>query len=94
MAIQTFRHKGLKRLFENDDARGIQAKFADKLRDMLAVIDTAVIAEEVGLFPGWRLYRLKGDLSDYWSLTVSGNWRVIFRFEQGDAYDLDFVDYH
>jgi proteic killer suppression protein len=94
MAIQTFRHKGLKRLFENDDARGIPAKFADKLRDMLAVIDTAMAAEEVGLFPGWRLHRLKGDLSDYWSLTVSGNWRIIFRFEQGDAHDLDFVDYH
>ena len=94
MAIQTFRHKGLKRLFENDDARGIQAKFADKLRDMLAAIDTAMTAEEVGLFPGWRLHRLKGDLFDYWSLTVSGNWRVIFRFEQGDAYDLDLVDYH
>ena len=94
MAIQTFRHKGLKRLFENDDARGIPAKFADKLRDMLAFIDTAMAAEEVGLFPGWRLHRLKGDLSDYWSLTVSGNWRIIFRFEQGDAHDLDFVDYH
>jgi proteic killer suppression protein len=94
MAIQTFRHKGLKRLFENDDARGIPAKFADKLRDMLAVIDTAMAAGEVGLFPGWRLHRLKGDLSDYWSLTVSGNWRIIFRFEQGDAHDLDFVDYH
>jgi len=46
------------------------------------------------VFPGWRLHRLKGALTDYWSLTVSGNWRVIFRFEEGDAYDLDLVDYH
>jgi len=94
MAIQTFRHKGLKRLFENDDARGMQAKFADKLRDMLVAIDTANAVEEIGLFPGWRLHRLKGNLADYWSLTVSSNWRVVFRFEQGEAYDLDLVDYH
>jgi proteic killer suppression protein len=94
MAIQTFHHKGLKRLFENDDARGMQAKFADKLRDMLVAIDTANAVEEIGLFPGWRLHRLKGNLADYWSLTVSSNWRVVFRFEQGEAYDLDLVDYH
>jgi toxin HigB-1 len=94
MAIQTFRHKGLKRLFENDDARGIPVKLAEKLRDMLAAIDTATTADEVGLFPGWRQHRLKSDLSDYWSLTVSDNWRLVFRFEEGEAYDLDFVDYH
>jgi len=94
MAIQTFHHKGLKRLFESDDARGMQAKFADKLRDMLVAIDTANAVEEIGLFPGWRLHRLKGNLADYWSLTVSSNWRVVFRFEQGEAYDLDLVDYH
>ncbi|MGA7455986.1 MAG: type II toxin-antitoxin system RelE/ParE family toxin [Methyloceanibacter sp.] len=61
MAIQTFRHKGLKRFFENDDARTIQAKFVDKLRDMLAAIDSAMSVDEVGLLPGWRLHRLKGD---------------------------------
>ena len=94
MAIRTFRHKGLKRLFENDDARRIPANFVEKLRDMLAAIDAAIAVEDVGLFPGWRLHRLKGALTDYWSLTVSGNWRVIFRFEEGDAYDLDLVDYH
>lgn len=94
MAIQTFRHKGLRRLFENDDARGVQPKFADKLRDMLAAIDTAATAEDVGLFPGWRLHPLKGELTGFWSLTVSGNWRVIFCFKDGDAYDLDLLDYH
>ena len=94
MAIQSFRHKGLKRLFENDDPRGLQAKFVTKLRDMLLAIDTATSIEEIVLFPGWRLHPLKGDLAEYWSLTVSGNWRLIFCFEEGDAYDLDFVDYH
>lgn len=94
MPIQSFRHKGLKRLFEHDDARGVPAHFADKLGDMLAALDTADAVEEVGLFPGWRLHQLKGRLAGYWSLTVSGNWRVIFRFDGGDAFDLDFVDYH
>jgi toxin HigB-1 len=94
MAIQSFRHRGLKRLFEDDDARGIQASFVSKLRDMLAAIDTANVVEEVALFPGWRLHRLKGNLARHWSLTVSGNWRVVFRFENGDAFDLDLVDYH
>jgi proteic killer suppression protein len=59
MAIQSFRHKGLRRLFESDDRRAIPASFADKLRDMLAAIDTANAVEDVGLFPGWRLHRLK-----------------------------------
>jgi proteic killer suppression protein len=94
MAIQSFRHKGLKRLFDDDDARGIQANFISKLRDMLAAIDAASTVEEIALFPGWRLHRLKGDLAGHWSLTVSGNWRVVFRFEHGDAFDLDLVDYH
>ncbi len=61
---------------------------------MLAAIDTASAVEEIALFPGWRLHRLKGDLAGYWSLTVTGNWRVVFRFENGDALDLDLVDYH
>jgi proteic killer suppression protein len=94
MAIQSIRHKGLKRLFESDDARSVPANFAGKLRDMLAAIDTASVVEEIGLFPGWRLHRLKGDFAGYWSLTVSGNWRVVFRFSDGDAFDLDLVDYH
>ncbi len=73
MAIQTFRHKGLQRLFEDDNARGVPANFVHKLRDMLIAIDTAGEPDEVGLLPGWRLHRLKGDLAGYWSLTVSGN---------------------
>ncbi|MCJ7787289.1 MAG: type II toxin-antitoxin system RelE/ParE family toxin [Methyloceanibacter sp.] len=61
---------------------------------MLVAIDTAHSVEEIALFPGWRLHRLKGNLADYWSLTVSGNWRVIFKFKDGDAFHLDLVDYH
>ena len=94
MAIQGIRHKGLKRLFEDGDARALPANLADKLRDMLAAIDTASAVEEIALFPGWRLHRLKGNLAGQWSLTVTGNWRLVFRFENGDAFDLDLVDYH
>ena len=50
--------------------------------------------QDVGLFPGWKLHPLKGDLKGFWSVTVTGNWRVIFRFEKGDAFDVDLVDYH
>jgi proteic killer suppression protein len=94
MAIKSFRHKGLKRLFEQDEARALPPHLVSKLRDMLAAVETANSVEEVGLFPGWRLHQLRGDYAGHWSLTVSGNWRVVFRFEEGDAFDLDLVDYH
>ncbi len=94
MPIQSFRHKGLKRLFANGDARGIPSHLEDRLKDMLAAIETANSVEDIGLFPGWRLHALKGDLSGHWSLAVSGNWRIVFRFKDGDAFDVDFVDYH
>jgi proteic killer suppression protein len=61
---------------------------------MLAALDAARCVEDAGLFPGWRLRVLKGELAGYQSLTVSGNWRLISRFENGDAYDLDYIDYH
>jgi proteic killer suppression protein len=66
----------------------------EKVSDILLAIEEAGHPDEVGLFPGWRLHPLKGELKGFWSVTVSGNWRVIFRFEKGDAFDLDFVDYH
>ena len=94
MSIRTFRHKGLKRLFEDGNAKGVLPSLADKIGDILAAIDAAVEIEVVSLFPGWRLHPLKGDLRDFWSITVSGNWRIIFRFEGGDAFELDLVDYH
>jgi proteic killer suppression protein len=94
MAIQSFRHKGLKRLFEVNETRGLPAGLVRRLRDRLLAVDAATSVDEIGLFPGWRLHQLKGHYAGYWSLTVSGNWRLIFRFENGDAFDLDLVDYH
>ena len=94
MAIQSFRHKGLKRLFEDSDARGLPAGQMRKLLDVLAALDTAEEPNEVGLFPGWRLHPLQGGRKGFWSVTITGNWRVIFRFDKGDAFDVDFIDYH
>lgn len=61
---------------------------------MLTLLETAEAPEEMGRYPGWRLHRLTGDLAGFWSLTVTGNWRLIFRMQAGDAFDVDLIDYH
>ena len=94
MSIRSFRHKGLRRLYETGDGRELPASQVEKISDILLAIDEATNPQEVGLFPGWRLHPLKGRIKGFWSLTVTGNWRVVFRFEKGDVFDLDFVDYH
>lgn len=92
--IRSFRHKGLKRLFEKADERGVPAQLARKLSNILSFLNAAAYPDEAAPLPGLRLHRLKGAKEGAWSITVTGNWRVIFRFEKGDAYDVDFVDYH
>jgi len=94
MPIKSFRHKALQRLFEDGRARGLPPGLTQKLLDVLAALDTAEAVSEVGLFPGWRLHSLKGQLKGFWSITITGNWRVISRFDQDDAFDVDFIDYH
>jgi toxin HigB-1 len=93
IVIRSFRHKGLKRLFENGENKGVRADHVNKVENILAVLNRARKPEDMNL-PGFRLHRLKGDLKDFWSVTVRANWRVIFRFDQGDAYDVDYIDYH
>ena len=94
MPIRSFRHKGLKRLYEAGERRDVPGALVEKIADVLLAIDEAERPHDVGLFPGWRLHPLKGDLKGFWSVSVSGNWRVIFHFERGDAFDVDLVDYH
>jgi toxin HigB-1 len=94
MPIRSFRHRGLKRLFEDDDRHGVPAGQVEKIADVLAALDTAGEPGDVGLFPGWRLHPLKGDLKGFWSVTITGNWRIVFRFAKGDAFDVDLTDYH
>jgi toxin HigB-1 len=94
MPIQSFRHKGLERLFKDDDARALSAGSVDKLRKMLFGLDGAASVAEVDAMPGWRLHRLKGELASMLSLTVTRNWRLVFRLENGDVFDVDLADYH
>lgn len=91
--IRSFRHKGLKRLYERDDPRGIGPDLLLKVKTVLAHLDEAEIIDEVNL-PGFRLHPLKGQRKGFWSISVSGNWRIIFRFQGGDAYDVELLDYH
>jgi len=96
MQFAGFRHKGLRRLYEEDDARGLSQAMADKLRKLLLALETADDLRQVGRFPGWKLHQLKGATEGLWSLTVTGNWRLVFRYEAetNTASDIDLVDYH
>ena len=91
--IGSIRHKGLKRLYEEDDARGVMAEHVVKLGDILARLDAARTAADMDV-PGFRLHPLKGGFKGLWAVTVRANWRVIFRFDGPNAVDVDYVDYH
>ena len=91
--IQSFRHRGLKRLFLRDDPSGIRPDLVDRVQVVLALLDAARSPLAMRL-PGYRLHALKGKLRGYWSLRVSGNWRIVFRFEGADAHDVGLIDYH
>lgn len=91
--IRSFRHRGLKRFYERGDRSGINPDWLDKVEVILAHLDTASAAEEMH-YPGYHLHELKGGLAGNWSVRVSRNWRITFRFEDGDAYDVNLIDYH
>lgn len=91
--IRGFRHRGLRRLYEADDRRGINAEHADKIRVVLARLDRAANPDDMAL-PGLRLHPLKGELAGFWSVTIRANWRIIFRFDGQGVADVDLVDYH
>ena len=91
--IKSFRHKGLQKFFFDGTKKGIQAKHAGKLADILDQLNAAGEIQDMN-FPGSELHPLKGDLQGFWSVKISGNWRMIFRFEKGEALDVDYVDYH
>ena len=91
--IESFRHKGLKLLFERGDRSKLPATLTDKIERILARLDEAAEVRNMDL-PGYRLHPLKGSLAGFWAVSVSGNWRIIFRFEAGRASAVDLVDYH
>ncbi len=91
--IKSFRHRGLKRLYERGDRSGIRPDLQGTVERILSVLDAANVPEALDL-PRYRLHPLKGDLKGLWSVTVWANWRIIFRFEKGDAYEVELTDYH
>lgn len=91
--IGTIRHKGLRKLFEDDDPSGLNPEHVRKICQILAVMDAAEQVEQLDL-PTFRLHQLRADLRGFWSMTVRSNWRIVFRFEDGRATDVDLVDYH
>ena len=91
--IESFRHRGLKRLYEQGDGSKVRAGQLDRISDVLLHLDKAQEPGDLDL-PGYRLHPLKGDLKSYWSVMISRNWRITFRFEDGDAYEAGLADYH
>ena len=91
--IESFRHKGLQRLFEEGSTRGVSPQHVDKIEDILGLLNVAVDIRDTER-PSFRLHPLKGDLKGYWAVTVRANWRIVFRFKDGNAFDVDLVDYH
>jgi proteic killer suppression protein len=91
--IRSFRHRGLKRLHERGDAAGVQAAQKKRIVRILGYLNEAQMPRDMD-FPGLRLHPLTGNLDGFWSVSVSGNWRIIFRFEGSHVADVDLVDYH
>lgn len=88
--IRSFRHKGLKRLFEDDDRSKLDAQDADKIARILARLNRSRVPQDMAA-PGFRLHALKADWRGFWAVTVRANWRIVFRIENGDACDVDLL---
>ncbi|MBR8828633.1 MAG: type II toxin-antitoxin system RelE/ParE family toxin [Gomphosphaeria aponina SAG 52.96 = DSM 107014] len=91
--IQSFKSKALEKLFKENINKGVPQNLNKKIRIRLEVIDSAFVVEDIRL-PGYDLHELKGNQKGTWSIKVSGNWRITFFFEEGDAYDVNLEDYH
>ncbi len=90
--IKSFKHKGLQKFFESGSLTGIRPEHKQKLRIRLAALDTAICIEDIAL-PGFRLHPLKGKKKELWAIDVSKNWRIVFKFQDGNAYIVDYEDY-
>ena len=91
--MRSFKHRGLKRLYEHGDRSRLGSDSINRVEDILARLDVALIPSDLDL-PGYALHALKGALKEFWSVRASGNWRIIFRFQDGDVFDVNLVDYH
>jgi len=91
--LKSFKHKGLQKFYETGSTAGIQPVHSQKLRLQLTALDTATILNDIDL-PGFRLHPLKGDMQDLWAIDVNKNWRLTFKFVDGDVYIVNYEDYH
>jgi proteic killer suppression protein len=91
--IKSFKHKGLEKLFLKNDTSGVNPEHIEKIENILLSVDSASNVKDLDLV-GYKLHKLKGNMKNLWSITVRANWRITFIFEKGDAYVLDYQDYH
>ena len=91
--IRSFKHRGLQRLYERGDRSGIRPDLLETVDRILTVLDNAATPQALNI-PRYRLHQLKGELNGLWSVTVRANWRIVFRFEGTDAFDVELIDYH
>lgn len=91
--LKLIRHRGLKRFYESDDRRGLNAEHVEKIATIPAQLDRATKPDDMGL-PGFKLHPLKGELNGFWSVTIRANWRIVFRFEGMDVTDVNLIDDH
>ncbi len=91
--IKSFVHKGLEKFFYDGSLKGIQTQHAQKLSDILDRLDASNVLTDMR-FPGSNLHQLKGKMKGIWTVKVSGNWRIVFSFKEGNVYNVDYVDYH
>ena len=91
--IITIKHKDLRKFFENGDSSKVQPAHTKRLEVILTLLHAAKEVEDMN-YPGSNLHKLSGSRKDFWSVNVSGNWRIVFRFVDSDAYDVDYLDYH
>ncbi|NVL89643.1 MAG: type II toxin-antitoxin system RelE/ParE family toxin [Desulfobacterales bacterium] len=91
--IQKFKHKGLRRLFESGHTLGVKPQHVERLRRILALLETAETIDDMDL-PGLNLHELKGKRKGIWAVKVSGNWRVTFNLKNGDVFNVNYEDYH
>jgi len=91
--IVSFKHKGLQKYYETGSTAGIQNKYKTKLKMILAALDSSQVIEDMNIL-GYKLDPLKGKLNELWSVSVSGNWRITFKFENGNINIVNYGDYH
>lgn len=91
--IKSFKHRGLKKLYEDGEARGIRPDLVERVAEILARLDEVLTAQAMDL-PGYRPHPLKGSRNSFWCVTVRANWRIVFHFENGEAFDVELIDDH